>query len=142
MTKITFLYDAPDRLEAAAAWLREAWRRREKVLVHVPDGEAAQRLDRLLWTQPQLSFVPHCFAEHCLAKETPILIAQRLADVPFDDCLLHLGDSLPGEFSRFTHLVEIVSQEETVRAAARERYRFYRERGYPIESIAYAAFLS
>ncbi|MCX7897984.1 MAG: DNA polymerase III subunit chi [Rhodocyclaceae bacterium] len=138
MTHITFLYDAPDRLAAAAAWLRQAWSRRSKVLVHLSEREAALRLDRMLWTQPQLSFVPHCFIDDPLAAETPIVLSDRLDNVPIEDYLLHLADTLPAAFSRFSHLVEIVSLEERVRLPARERFRFYRERGYPIELVNFS----
>lgn len=137
MTEIVFIHDAPDRLAAAHVWLRQAWQRRERVLVHVPAPDAAERLDRLLWTQPQLSFVPHCAIDHPLAAETPILFTRGLEQLPHEDCLLNLSNDLPTVFSRFSRLVEIVSRDDAVRLPARERYRFYRERGYPIQLISF-----
>ena len=62
MTHIQFLHGAPDRLAAAAEWLRGAWQRRQPALVYVPDAAQANRLDHLLWTQPATGFVPHCQA--------------------------------------------------------------------------------
>lgn len=134
MTRISFLHGAPDRIQSAAQWLQQAWRERQPVLVYVPEAGQADRLDRLLWTQPQLSFVPHCAIDSPLAPETPILLTHRLDDPPRDNCLLNLGNELPPGFSRFELLVEIVSTDDADRLPARERFKFYRDRGYAIES--------
>jgi len=134
MTRISFLHGAPDRIQSAAQWLQRAWSDRQPVLVFVPDAEQAARLDRILWTQPALSFVPHCHADSPLAGETPILLTDRLDDPVQEICLLNLSSELPPSFSRFEHLVEIVSVDDADRLPARERFKFYRDRGYAIEN--------
>lgn len=141
MTRILFLHGAADRIQAAAQWLQCAWQERSGavgngpvVLVYAPEQEAAERLDRLLWTQPALSFVPHCHADSPLAGETPILITDRLDDPPCDGCLLNLSNELPAAFSRFEYLVEVVSTDDADRLPARGRFKFYRDRGYAIEN--------
>jgi DNA polymerase III subunit chi len=134
VTRVQFLHSAPDRLAAAAEWLRQAWQQRQQVLVYVPRAEEADRLDRLLWTQPAIGFVPHCSADSSLATETPILLTRSLEQVPHDGCLVNLGNELPLSFSRFEELVEIVSTADADRLPARERFRFYRERGYALDA--------
>ncbi|MFN4148719.1 MAG: DNA polymerase III subunit chi [Rhodocyclaceae bacterium] len=141
MTRIFFLHGAADRVQAAAQWLQRAWQERAgapgrslAVFVYAPEHEAAERLDRMLWTQPALSFIPHCRGDSPLAAETPILIADRLDDPPFDTCLLNLSNELPATFSRFEVLIEVVSRDDAVRLPARERFKFYRDRGYAIEN--------
>jgi DNA polymerase-3 subunit chi len=134
VTSISFLHGAADRIQSAALWLQQAWRERTQVLVYVPDGEQATRLDRMLWSHPPLSFLPHCSADSPLAAQTPIVLANRL-DAPLQEsCLLNLSDDLPPTFSRFEHLVELVSTDDRDRLPARERFKFYRDRGYAIES--------
>ncbi len=100
----------------------------------MPDSEQAARLDRVLWTQPALSFLPHCRVDSPLAGETPILLTDRMDDPPQESCLLNLSNDLPPTFSRFEHLVEIVSTDDVDRLPARERFKFYRDRGYAIDS--------
>jgi DNA polymerase-3 subunit chi len=139
VTQIEFLHDAPDRIAAAADWLRGAFAKRQPVLVYVPEREAAEQLDRLLWTQPATGFVPHCDAGSALAAETPIVLADSLDRLPHDRCLLNLGNQLPPGFSRFEALVEIVSTADADRLPARERFKFYRERGYAINARSIAA---
>lgn len=134
MTNIAFLHGAADRLQAAAQWLQQAWQGRRQVLVYVPDRDTAGRLDRLLWTQPALSFLPHCDINSSLADQTPIILTDRLDTPPQEDCLLNLSNELPPSFSRFEQVVEIVSIDDQDRQPARERFKFYRDRGYAIES--------
>jgi DNA polymerase-3 subunit chi len=134
MTRISFFHGAPDRLQAIAAWLGRAGSEGRQVLVYVPAGELSERLDRLLWTQPATGFIPHCRAKDRLAAETPIILASELDSPPHDGCLLNLSDEPPPGFSRFQQLIEIISVEDEDRLPGRERFRFYRERGYPLEN--------
>lgn len=133
MTRIRFYSNAPDRVQTAAAWLQASWRK-HPILVFAPDPEIADRLDRVLWIQPATGFLPHCRAGSPLAAETPVLIADRLDALPPDRCLLNLSDDVPPGFSRFEELVEIVSMDDADRLPARERFRFYRERGYELDN--------
>lgn len=130
MTRILFCHNATDRLHAGAAWL---WQNRpETAVVYATDPEISRRIDQLLWSAPATGFLPHCHANAPLAGETPLLIADRLEDLPHQHVLLNLCDELPSCFSRFEHLIEIVSTDDRVRLPARERAKFYRDRGYDI----------
>lgn len=133
MTSIRFYSNADDRLQAAAAWIAASWRK-HPVLVFAPDAATADRFDRMLWIQPATGFVPHCRAASPLAAQTPVLIADNLDALPQDRCLLNLSNEVPPGFSRFEEVVEVVSTADDDRLPARERFRFYRERGYTVEN--------
>ena len=139
MTSIHFFHSANDRIEAAASWLHFAWSRRQnaaaqQVVVFAPDAGIADRLDRQLWLQPAGSFVPHCRTGSPLAGETPIIISDSLTSLDAHHQLLNLSDMVPLEFSRFDKVVEIVSQTGSDKLPARERFKFYRERGYELHN--------
>lgn len=134
MTNITFLHGARDRLQAVAAWLAHPSNGARPVLVYVPTERQAEQLDRLLWTHPATGFMPHCRAGDKLAAETPIVLASSLDNPQHDDCLLNLSDEIPPGFSRFQQLIEIVSADDGDKLPGRERFRFYRERGYSLEA--------
>jgi DNA polymerase-3 subunit chi len=134
MTEITFLHGALDRLEAVVVWLAQASKEGKPVLVYVPAAERSEKLDRLLWTHPATGFTPHCRTEDKLAAETPVVLAPDLDHPLHDECLLNLSDEIPPGFSRFQRLIEIVSADDGDRLPGRERFRFYRERGYPLEA--------
>ena len=134
MTNVFFYHGAEDRLQAAAAWLAQAYRERHPVLVYAPDAALAERLDRLLWTQPATGFLPHCRADDPLAAQTAVLITSSLDTLPQEERLLNLSNDVPPGFSRFSTLVEIVSDADDDRLPARDRFKFYRERGYELKS--------
>jgi len=135
MTKVLFCHAAPDRLQAAAAWLAlnsAPGQSSQETLVYAPDREVAERFDRMLWTHPATGFLPHCRTDSPLAGETPVVIAASLDNTLQHQRLLNLSNELPPAFSRFEDLVEIISLEDAVRLPARDRVKYYRDRGYDI----------
>jgi DNA polymerase-3 subunit chi len=52
--------------------------------------------------------------------------------------LINLASEVPTFFGRFERLIECVDHEESVKAASRERFRFYREHGYSLKTHAIA----
>ena len=132
MTQVFFYHGASDRIAAACALLSGAYAKKKPMLVYALDAELASSLDRMLWTHSALSFVPHCRADSPLAAETPILITDTLETVAQDERLMNLSQAIPPGFSRFQSLIEVVGQEEEERSAARERVKFYKDRGYEV----------
>ena len=45
---------------------------------------------------------------------------------------MNLSREIPPGFARFQSLIEVVGQEEGDRAAARDRVKFYKDRGYEV----------
>jgi DNA polymerase-3 subunit chi len=133
MTQIDFYTHVADKYHTACALCAKAVERGMRVWVHTPDAETTAAFDRLLWATPATGFIPHCRADDPLAKVTPVIIDHR-AEPSHDEVLLNLHPEQPLFFSRFHRLIEIVSQDESDRTAARERFRFYRDRGYEIHS--------
>jgi DNA polymerase-3 subunit chi len=134
MTTIDFYFNAEDKLQVACRLAGKAAARKKRLLIYAPHAETAQRIDRMLWTAPAIGFVPHCLAGDPLAAETPVLIASDAETDAECDVLLNLSDECPLRFERFDRLLEIVSLDEADRQAGRERYKFYRDRGYAIEN--------
>lgn len=132
MTEISFYSHAADKLAVARQIATKAWGQKLNVLIYAPDQAIATAIDRLLWTQPALSFVPHCRDDNPLAGVTPVIIGERADVLPSTDVLINLGSEPPPVFSRFERLVEIVTEEESDVASGRQRYRFYKDRGYEL----------
>ena len=91
-------------------------------------------LDPLLWLQTALSFLPHCRMDSALAAETPIWIDELPEHNGPCAVLVNLNTEPPPFFSRFERLAEIVGKNEADAVAGRERFRFYRERGYELRT--------
>lgn len=142
MTKIEFHHNAPDKFAAAARLIGAAVAGGARVLVFAPQREVAQRIDHVLWTHGALSFVPHVGADSALAHETPVVIAGTLdhpAAADHNQVLVNLDGELPPAFARFERLIEIVGTDDADRLPARGRFRFYRDRGYPLTTSDLAA---
>ena len=133
MTQVFFYHGAADKIAAACALLSGAYAKKKPVLVYALENSIASSVDRMLWTHSALSFVPHCRADSPLAAETPILITDKLETIAQDERLMNLSQEIPPGFSRFESLIEVVGQEESDRTAARDRVKFYKDRGYLLE---------
>jgi DNA polymerase-3 subunit chi len=81
-----------------------------------------------------LSFLPHVRCGHPLARQTPILIGADPDELASADVIISLDAEPPDFFGRFQRLLEIVSSEPGDRDRARQRFRFFRERGYPLDT--------
>jgi DNA polymerase-3 subunit chi len=133
MTRIDFYLNARSKLQTACQISAKAVRQRMRVLIMAPDDQVARAVDKLMWMNPAIGFLPHCMTSDPLAAETPVLIARNTDAHPHDDLLVNLGLQPPPTFSRFKRLIEIVSlDDETDKQAARERFRFYKDRGYDL----------
>ena len=133
MTRIDFHFNAPDKLHYASRLVRKVYRSGRRVVVY-GDPAAIAELDRVLWTFSPLDFIPHVGPADPLAGRTPVILCSEPADTPHTDVLVNLSGRTPPFFSRFERMVEVVTPDEPDRAGARERWRFYRDRGYPLES--------
>jgi DNA polymerase-3 subunit chi len=102
-----------------------------RVLIHCPEIERARHLDRLLWTYRQESFIPHGLVGQVDPELTPILIGTDLSRETAAAVLINLAAEVPAEFARFERVYEPVDQDPAVRAAARLRFRSYRDQGFP-----------
>jgi len=134
MTTIDFYFNADDRLQVACRIAGKAAAQNKRLLIYAPEPELANRVDRMLWTWPAIGFVPHCVADDALAGETPVLISADAAAGSSCELLLNLSRDCPPHFERFDRLLEIVSVEDEDRKAGRVRFKFYRDRGYAIQS--------
>ena len=134
MTTIDFYTHVADRLDVAARIVAKAYAAHGSTRVLTPDRATTDALDRILWLQTPLSFLPHCRMDSSIAAETPIWIDDSLEHNGPAAVLVNLRAEPPPFFSRFERLAEIVGIDEADAAAARVRFRFYRERGYELRS--------
>lgn len=135
MTRVDFYYDVPNKLAIAVKLAHKAFSQRLPLAIYTSQPPLAEQIDRLLWTQPALGFLPHCRADAPLAAETPVLIAETpaaLERLPQDELLINLDDDVPPGFARFKRLIEIVGREEEDKTPGRARFKFYKDRGYEI----------
>jgi DNA polymerase III subunit chi len=138
MTRIDFHTNVGDSLLYACRLTRKAYLAGQPLVVLAEPGRLAA-FDERLWTFSPLDFVPHCMADSALAACTPVVLTTDLERAPHHQVLLNLGAAVPAQFARFERLVEIVGDGEDELVAGRERYRFYRDRGYVLNNYKQGA---
>lgn len=101
----------------------------QRVVVHTADEATAREVDDLLWHYPDKRFLPHTLQGSPGAADAPLLLTWE--EPPhFNGVLFNLAPAVPDFFNRFHRVVEVVVGE--TRDQGRDRYRFYRHRGYPL----------
>ena len=111
----------------------KAFSQSNAVFIHTLDEQHATKLDDLLWNFNEASFIPHQLtsSESC---NTPVLIGHETTEIPHHDVLINLHREAPSFFSQFDRVAEIITTDETSKIKGRERYQFYRDRGYALET--------
>jgi DNA polymerase III subunit chi len=142
-------------VDASAAW-RFACRLAVKAVgsgncVHIhAEAAVAAEVDELLWHYPEHRFIPHGCERPAGADGSPVeaVARERSSDTPAhaplpapvvigwsipanaDGVLINLAGEIPSFFGRFERVAEIIVGAN--RDAGRDRYKFYRDRGYPL----------
>lgn len=134
------------------SWLRLACRITEKarqrelqVYLHSENDVVATRLDGLLWTFSQGSFIPHRVVDRDSTPpyEEPVIIgrgdlaAGSTEESPMIqswDLMINMATQVPEFFSRYHRVAEVIDANPARRESGRERFRFYRDRGYELNT--------
>jgi DNA polymerase-3 subunit chi len=132
VTKVDFYTGSEDKLRTACQLSHKALQNGVRVLLHVLDEATADKLDKLLWHFPPTAFMPHCRHQQAGASNMPVVIAHQGESFPHRDLLISLNDTCLPFFSRFERVIEIITQDENDARLGRERYSFYKDRGYEL----------
>ncbi len=99
--------------------------------IHTGDETQLARLDEMLWTFSDASFLPH----HRLGTtpSAPITLDCAAAPEPTPELLINLAADIPPFFSRFARLAEVIGADPASRETGRAHFRFYRDRGYALQ---------
>ena len=130
MTEINFYTAVANPLIAAARLAGKAYAQGRRVRVLTPDEATTTALDKLLWELPPESFVPHVTLASAHAGATPVIVDHAATHDGVADVLINLSIEPPSFFARFERLFEIVGQDDVISEAGRERWKFYKARGY------------
>ena len=103
-----------------------------RVFVQAPSEGVARELDDLMWTFHDGAFLPHCVAG--TDPEATVHIGHDGEPGEGFHLLINLGQEVPGFFARFERVAEVVDGDDTRKAEGRTRFRFYKDRGYPLET--------
>ncbi len=127
-----------DRVDEQARYMlafrlaEKAYRLKNTVYIHTQNQVDAERLDQLLWTFRDGSFVPHDFAAEGVT--TPITIGCEKDSVTPRDLLINLCDDIPTFAETFPRIAELITCDEDCRLKGRKRFAKYRDHGNEINT--------
>jgi DNA polymerase-3 subunit chi len=138
MTEVDFYIlaskDPRQRAQFACRLTDKAYRLGHRVYIHTASPEQTRELDDLLWTFQQNSFVPHAVFGADSDRAPPVQLGHDSEPDASHAVLINLAPEVPLFFSRFERVAELVDGEDAVRRQGRQRYSFYKERGYPLRT--------
>lgn len=132
MTKVDFYTGSTDKLRTACQLSHKAMQHGLCTVVSLPDAASCEALDTLLWHYPDTAFIPHCRSDAPATAHTPVILTCNDDNLPHHDLLITLHHECVPFFSRFDRVIEIVGKDREESRLGRERYKFYRDRGYEL----------
>ncbi len=126
---------ARSRVSFACRLAEKAYRLNNTVHIHTMSRDDADRLNDLLWTYRDGSFVPHEVLGNAAASQhTPVTIGCGEDSVPPRDLLINLCDAIPTFAETFPRVAELVSSDESSKQESRKRFAAYRDKGHTLET--------
>ena len=138
MTEVDFYIlaskDPQARARFACRLTDKAYRLGHRVYIHTESAEQTRQLDDLLWSFQQNSFIPHGVYQAEGDNRPPVQLGHDSEPDASHAVLINLAPEVPLFFSRFERVAELVNGEESIRQQSRQRYSFYKERGYALRT--------
>ncbi|NNG12986.1 MAG: DNA polymerase III subunit chi [Halobacteria archaeon] len=124
----------------ACRLVEKAYAHGHQVYINTDSAAQLRQLDDLLWSFRGGSFLPHAIYDQAVPDKPAILLGHATEPRECNDVLVNLAQEVPPFFSRFNRMAELVDGDDAQRAAARERFRFYKDRGYTLETHSLQAY--
>lgn len=106
--------------------IEKCYQAAHSIYIHMHSRETAERLESLLWTYRDNSFLPHAIYDASHVDQIPPAI-----QIGFNESSANL---IPPFFCQFTRIIEIVFADPSMQQSARERYKQYRDQGCEINT--------
>jgi DNA polymerase-3 subunit chi len=134
MTRVEFFFNVSNKLEKSAELCEKALAKGRQLTIFTQNEAMSLEMQAVLWSYSATSFLPSNLASDMNVQFSQIVIHENNDNLIQDDVLINLRIEQPLSFSRFRYLAELVGNDREDKAAARRRFRFYKDRGYDIKS--------
>ncbi|HEY8538413.1 MAG TPA: DNA polymerase III subunit chi [Steroidobacteraceae bacterium] len=124
------------RLRFACRLAEEAVDQGQRVYLQTSSMAEALRLDELLWTFNDRSFLAHEIATAAGPSHPRVMVLLGESEAPptHRDVLINLSGRVPDDLDAYGRIAEIVDPDPERKQLSRERYKQYRARGCTLET--------
>jgi DNA polymerase-3 subunit chi len=130
LTHIEFIFNVVDKTRLAIGLTEQLIRRNRSALIYFKDQSAIDDFSLAL-LEKEL-FMPHLIEENAFLNK--LSLTQSKLDL-MDDTLINFTSKEIQGFSRYLKMYELVGHDDEDKNSARERYRFYKDCGYQVDSM-------
>jgi len=123
-----------DRQVLACRLVSKAYKQGQNIYIHTDSSEQADQMNQALWSFRPESFIPHTLVDSKGSNDSQILIGHDSSPPRLMDLLINLATEQPLFFSQFERVAEFVNDDGDIKASARKRYQFYKQRGYHLDT--------
>jgi len=126
--------DELSRMKTVCRLADKVQRMGHNIFVLTQDANQSKKLDDLMWTFSQSSFLPHATFDDAdpHQNQQPVVIHHHPIDKK-SHVLINLQSNVPNTQS-YQRLVEIIDQQESVRDTGRNKYRCYKDKKFQIKT--------
>ena len=133
MQQIDFHFNVPNRSLYACRLIKKVHAMGKRIVVWGSDEPALKKTFDDLWRFEDMTFIAHAWAGSDYEGDCSVIFSNNLDALPDADVIVLLDDNVPEDWAsrlaRFERAVDIVSTRPDELAAARARYRVYRDAG-------------
>jgi len=131
MTEVAFYTNVLDETRLIGKLLCKANNVGRKLHISVRNEQHGEKVMKDLYGAEPTSFFGISSSSHN-AHELTSAVISHTSDYGHNDVIINLTSEIPDNFSAFKRVIEIVGRDEENISAARDRYRWYKDRGYAI----------
>jgi DNA polymerase-3 subunit chi len=127
-----YILDAAEpasRFHFACRLTEKAYGLNNRVYAHAESAAAARKLDEMLWTFRQGSFIPHQLLTETNDRRAPVSVGTGSDCETEGDLLINLDSESPSFAKGFDRVAEIICGDDESRQAGRARFKYYRDLG-------------
>lgn len=127
MAKVSFyLFEkSPERqVESTCRLCRKILRQPERIWLLCADKDLQHELDERLWTFDAIGFIPHGIDQ----PQASVCISAQLPEQA-DWIIFNFNAEALEPYTKFSHIIEIIENNEAAKQIGREKFKQYRRLG-------------
>ena len=133
MTEVVFYTGVADELSFVTKLSEKILKVKRVARIATRNATHSKEVSNYLWSHQPTKFIPHKVESSTSSDDRTSLEVSQETKSSHPDILINLTETTPDHFSSFNRLVEVVSTSKKAIEIARQRFKWYRDRGYEIK---------